>query len=349
MSAFDLLKFRDANTNEVNSGWIPPKERTPEVERSANLAKADSPKFSDLAFAIGDLPKKVVINWLQAEAIKKLRQYIPAEWTFDTTIDGAACQLFKNIQQNSGSCVGTRHTRMTLDHTVYEAYFRDEPEKIVFPYTMYHYANGRAASGIRSKGEGSTGHGQKQALEKDGVIPFTFAGYPAPKIANEIEWTGSQEIAYSIPSSFKSDAFEEGRKHKFDTGVLVDSLEAVRAILASGRSIAFCSDWGGVMEAPMVSGLRYVKRRGDTWNHCWGIDGYWMDHPQLGEIYHLTNNWGEAHGMDPTTGDSFGFWVPPDVIDYILGGEETYSFLDLQGFPDDVRQRSAFFDLRYKE
>lgn len=347
MSQFDLLRFQTGEAT-FNTGWIPPVERTDEVTAACSMIQAVVPKFSALSFAVAELPKKVILNTLQAEAIKKFSQYIPANWLFETRIAGVAAKLFKNIQQNSGSCVGTRHTRYALDHTLFEAFFLNEMEKIVFPYTMYHYANGRAASGIRSKGEGSTGHGQAKAFENDGIIPYSFSGLPVPVIANEIEWTGQQEISYSVPSAFPASAFSEGRQHKFGSAVLVDSRNAVQMVLASGRSVAFCSDWGyteGDLTAPIKDGLRYVSRRGATWNHCWGIDGYWLDHPTLGEIYHLCNNWGSAHGLDETTGDPFGFWVPGSVVDYILSSDETYAFLDLAGFPEELRKRSQFFDL----
>lgn len=349
MSQFSLLNFQTGE-DSFNMGWIPPPEREPEVTAACQEIQATTPAFSDLSFGIStaDLPDKVILNYLQAEAIKKFEPYIHSDWLFETKLGGKTVKLFKNIQQNSGSCVGTRHTRYILDHTVYEAFFLGEVEKIVFPYTMYHYANGRAASGIRSKGDGSTGHGQARAIVNDGAIMFNFPGLPLVRIGEEIEWTGQQEIQYSIPSAFGASAFEEGRKHRFGEAVLIDSKDAARTILASGRSIAFCSDFGysnGDLEAPLKEGLRFVSRKGAVWNHCWGIDGYWKNHPVLGSIWHLTNNWASPHGFDETTGEGFGFWVPDSVVDYILRDRETYAFIDFTGFAEELRKRSQFFDL----
>jgi hypothetical protein len=349
VSSFNLYSY-GANQVEFNFGLILPEDQSEETKAAVAEIKAATPAFSQLMFGAGELPPKAILTSIQALAIKAMSQWIPAEWLFDTQIDGKPCKLFKNIQQNSGSCVGTSMTKACLDQSLYEAFFLQDKDRIVFPNTLYHYANGRTASGINRPGDGSTGPGQIKAVTNDGFVVYNAQGLPAMQIGNEIELTGQQETQYSISSRIPQELFAEGRKHKLGSAVLVDSLDAAKKVIASGRPIYFCSDWGateGDTTAPIEGGVRFFKRRGTTWHHCWRIDGYWMNHPQLGNIWHLDNNWGSAHGSDPTTGTSFGFYVPEDVADYILRGRDAYAFLDLEGFDDQLRKRSAFWEYVY--
>lgn len=351
MSAFNLYNYGTGN-GEHNFGIILPEDQTPEQRAAMDAINASIPAFSQLMFGAGELPPKALLTSIQALAIKAMAEWIPAEILFDTQIDGTPCKLFKNIQQNSGSCVGTSMTKMALDQSLYEAFFLQDKDRIIFPNTLYHYANGRTASGIRRPGDGSMGPGQIKAAMTDGFVIYNANGLPAMQVGNEIELSGQDELHYSIRERIPSHLFAEGQKHKLGSAVLVDSLEAAKKVIASGRPIYFCSDWGAVPDstdttAPMVNGVRFFKRRGGTWQHCWRIDGYWMNHPQLGNIWHLDNNWSSAHGSDPTTGTSFGFYVPEDVIDYIIRGRQAWGLLDLEGFEDQLRKRSAFWEYVY--
>jgi hypothetical protein len=352
VSAFSLFNYRQsqAEPGHYNFGVVLPQDMTGEQRLAMAEIRTSIPAFSQFMFGAGELPGKALLTSIQAAAIKAMAQWIPQEWLFDTTIDGQPCKLFKNIQQNSGSCVGTSMTKACLDQSLYEAFFLNDKDRIVFPNTLYHYANGRTASGIRQPGDGSTGPGQVKAVTNDGFVIYNAQGLPAMQVGNEIELTKQEELQYSISSRIPEQLFEEGRKHKLGSAVLVDTLDAAKKVIASGRPIYFCSDWGateGDTTAPVEGGVRFFKRRGATWHHCWRIDGYWMSHPQLGNIWHLDNNWGNAHGPDPTTGTSFGFYVPESVADYIVRGRDAYAFLDLEGFDDQLRKRSAFFDFRY--
>jgi hypothetical protein len=351
VSAFNIFHYSDG-AGEQNFGIITPENMTDEQRQLTGEIQASFPAFSQFSFGAGELPKKALLTEIQAQAIKAMAKWIPDSFLYETKINGQIVKLFKNIQQNSGSCVGTSMTKMALDQSLYEAFFLNDKDKIVFPNTLYHYANGRTASGINRPGDGSMGPGQVKAAQNDGFVIYNAQGLPAMQIGEQIELSGRDELYYSISSRIPQELFAEGRKHKLGTAVIVDSLEAAKKVIASGRPIYFCSDWGAVPDntpttAPLVSGLRYFKRRGGTWQHCWRIDGYWMDHPELGNIWHLDNNWGDAHGQDETTGTAFGFHVPEDVADYIIRGRQAYAFLDLEGFEDQLRQRSAFFDFRY--
>jgi hypothetical protein len=348
VSAFKAFHY--GKDGEYNFGLILPEDQTAAQAESMKEISDNLPAFSQFSFGAGELPGKAVLTEIQAAAISAMAKWIPENWLFSTTINGKPVKLFKNIQQNSGSCVGTSATKTCLDQSLYEAFFLNDKDRIVFPNTLYHYANGRTASGIRQPGDGSMGPGQVKAMMDDGFVLYDAVGLPVMQVGEEIELTKADELRYSIRSRIPQELFAQGQAHKLGSAVIVDSLEAGKKVIASGRPLYFCSDWGyteGDLTAPTVSGLRFVRRRGATWHHCWRVDGYWMSHPELGNIWHLDNNWGGAHGFDPTTGTSFGFWVTEDTVDYILRGRQAYAFLDLEGFEDQLRKRSAFFDFRY--
>ena len=77
-----------------------------------------------------------------------------------------------------------------------------------------------------------------------------------------------------------------------------------------------------------------VGRRGPRWSHQMSILAWW-EHPKLGELFWIQNQWGlNAHGKDPSGGPPGGVWVPKVDVDWLIrDGDECFAFSQFDGFP----------------
>jgi hypothetical protein len=313
---------------DLPHGWIPPAERTVEAAKAHEAFQAATPSVADIKFSSAEHPERACV-WEVADAAIKAGR-VPAEYVRNGKL--------KNLHQLTGSCVGFGGANMALYATVVDAIYRSQPERIVVPFVGYHYGRGRYLSGMRGRGEGSTGSGQAKAFQQDGFLPWDFDGVPRPTFGADVEWTKAVEMEWSDGAAIAQRFLDEGRKHTFPNVVRAESADQAEELSASRYVGTVASNWGGLMECPVVEGV-LLNRHSGTWNHQMWVLGYWR-HPKLGRIWNIGNNWGYVHGTCPSGAPPGTFWVRDQDFASMLAMREVYFFADPVGFED----RSAAFD-----
>lgn len=106
----------------------------------------------------------------------------------------------------------------------------------------------------------------------------------------------------------------------------------VREAICNYYPVTCASNWGGSMQCPVVNGVLLNSRR-TVWSHQQSILGWW-EHPQLGEIFYVMNQWGKnAHGICPTGAPPGGYWVRKPEVDWMCQGREVITLSQHQGYP----------------
>jgi hypothetical protein len=232
---------------------------------------------------------------------------------------------------------------MALYASVIDALIRGQRERVMVPFVPYHYGRGRLHSGIRGPGSGSFGSGQAKALAVDGFLAFDAANVPKPSFGEQIIWTGQIETQWSDGARIGDEFVAEGQKHLFPTAARVESVDQAKTLLDSYYTMTIASSWGGQMRCPVRDGVLLNSRSG-TWNHqMWVID--YIEHPTLGLLFWVGNNWRDAHGRDPGGEWDGGYGAPPggfyikaDDMAWIISKRETFAFGDKAGFVDRSRK-----------
>lgn len=312
-------------------GWIPPEERTADMQRSHERFLDDTPHVSEV-FHGGYNADRPRIWQLVKQAYEK--GLIPDEYMRNGTL--------KNLNQLTGSCVGFGAGNALLWASVVDAIHRRQQERIVVPFVLYHYGRGRLHSGIRGRGEGSTGSGQAKALQQDGYLAFDSANCPQPQFADVVKWSSGLEMEWSDGARIGEQYLTEGRQHLTPNVVRVTSLDEAQMLLDSYYVFTIASSWGGMMRCPVQDGV-LLNRRTGTWMHQMFVLDY-ITHPRLGRLWWVGNNWGYVHGTDPggewdgnTGAPEGGFYIADSDMSYIIRQNETFAFADPQGFVDRSR------------
>lgn len=316
------------------AGWIPPEARTVSQQKAHEQYLFDTPSVSEVFMAAGSNPDRPRIWQVVAKAIEK--GLIPQEYLRNGQL--------KNIAQIIGSCVGFGAGNMLLWASLIDAIIRNQAERILVPFVPYHYGKGRQHSGIRGKGSGSIGSGQAKALEVDGFIAFDALDVPKPTFEGAICWTERIEYDWSDGAAIPSKYVEEGRKHLVKS-TKVTSTEEAAQLADSYYTFTIASDWGGHTACKVRDGV-LLNERVTKWMHqLWVLD--YIDHPRLGRLWWIGNNWRYVHGKDPggewdgnTGAPEGGFYVTDKELGYILRQGDSYGFSDPQGYED----RSRAFD-----
>lgn len=330
---YNMGYIMDQPVNRIDAGWVPPEDRTAETAKIAESYIFDTPLVSEV-FTSGGSNKARPRQWqLVKLAIEK--GLIPEAFVRNGQL--------KNIAQIIGSCVGFGAGNMLFWASLLDALIRKQPERILVPFVPYHYGRGRLHSGIKGPGSGSFGGGQAKALQLDGYLAFDMDSLSKVNLADSIYWTQAIEYSWSDGARIQESYITEGRKHLVGTVARLTDTEQAAQLADSFYTFTIASTYGGRMQCPVVDGVLLNSRVG-TWNHqMWVLD--YIDHPKLGRLWWVGNNWRYVHGKDPggawdgnTGAPEGGFYITDNDLKWIISNKDSFAFADPTGFEDRSRK-----------
>lgn len=260
------------------------------------------------------------------------------------------------VYQQTGSCVGSAFGNVAMLTQGVEIVLKGDNEEYKWPWWPYTYGKGRQRGGIRGRGEGSFGAAQAKAAVADGIFELDPAGepdLPDPKINDN--WAvlpGSLEMDWSDGAAIKSNWVTVGQKHLFKTAAPMKSADDCIDALANGYLITCASMFGFSPMTPPLAGkspnqVRLVRNWNAQWAHQMSWIEYW-DHPDVGPIFGLLNNWGpKAHGAPASDYPSGMVYVTYDLVDRVCKSRdaECFAFSAYDGFPArEAKLREADFN-----
>lgn len=194
------------------------------------------------------------------------------------------------------NCVGAGAGNVIASLNFVEVVKLGDPEKIILPFYPYHYGRGRLASGMRGRGEGSTGGGQAKAIRDDGIIDnLSHAELPKPSNSDALVWGKDVEMQWSAGDrSPCSDWLTTGKKYPVKTVAKLSSAAEVREALINLYPVTCASMYGH--NPSVVKGV-LLGKKGPRWSHQMSFHAYWK-HPELGPIYWLHNQWGKCYDRE---------------------------------------------------
>lgn len=302
-------------------GWIPPEDRTLEEERANVAAIAAMPKFAI----------KGRTNYAEGKVL--LFKF----WEHPDTVTALGFP-FPGVKQITGSCVGAGGGNALATLAMCDAIMRKEPEQIVIPFWPLPYGRSRFYMGDRSPGEGSLGGTFAKAVREDGTLDAKQAGLPEFENKDGLVWGSSTEMKWSDgDAKHTMDLLPESRKHLVKTTAECRNADDVRDAITNGYPVTCASMWGGKMQCPTAGDPPVLlNSRSDQWPHQMSVQAWW-DHPSLGEIFWIQNQWGlRAHGKCPSGAPGGGFWIKKSEMDWICRDGEVFAFSGFEGFPARV-------------
>jgi hypothetical protein len=164
------------------------------------------------------------------------------------------------------------------------------------------------------------------------VIPAVGEGMPTFTRDDGFVWGSREEYKWSDgdnPDTMR--LLPESRKHLVQTTAQCRNHEDVADAIRNGYPVTCASNYAhrpSVQSDPAV----LLGKRSGSWSHQMSIQAWW-EHPKLGHIYWLHNQWGlNAHGRDPAGGPPGGVWITAADVDWICR-DEVFAFSQYQGFP----------------
>lgn len=247
-------------------------------------------------------------------------------WELAQQVNGG--QHIPTLRQEIGDCVGMSSCNACQFLLAVQAARGDGDWKLLFaPYT---YACGRNAPDIgkRRMGNnpsGSTGAWQAAAVKQYGVLPADMEGLPAYSRAVVTQW------ATRMP---EQRWINEGRQRVVRTIARIHSAEKARKALQNYYPVTVASDWGGLMQCPVVGG-RLLNRKSGTWQHQMLLCGY--DFADIGNgpeaLFCCLNQWGAtAHGTPPDCAPPGSFWIRAKDVEYMTESGDCWAYSEGLGF-----------------
>lgn len=300
-------------------GWIRPEIRTDAEHQADRAARQLMPKFT--------------IEGTKRDDSKFVN--LMALWKHPKVVEANGWE-FTGTHQLTGSCVGAAGGNVLMTLACADAVLRNEAETPLLPFWLLPYGRSRYYSGSRSPGEGSQGTTFARAAREDGVIEAKRDGLPSFTRTDGFVWGSRVEMAWSDGDAQQTmDLLPESRKHLCGTTASCrdhnDVREAIKNLYPCTCASMYAHDGGKLQSDPQVS----VGTRRGQWSHQMAFLAWW-DHPKLGELFWLMNQWGlKAHTFDPTMGTGAGAWIKPADVDYICR-DEVFAFSQYTGFPSQT-------------
>lgn len=305
--------------NVWNFGWVPMEDRTPEEQAIHEASVAAMPKFA-IQGSYDDTIKKVCLTDL---------------WSNPTTVKALGF-AFTGIRQITGSCIGAGGGTCKTSLILSEIIGKRDVERIVIPFWLLPYGRSRMRGGMRGRGEGSFGSTFADAARLDGWLEADTSGLPEFQKMGDgfITWGESAEYQWSAGEQISSSWLEKAKVYLTGTTARAQSPDDIRAGLLNGYPSTIASSWG-CQSGPRVEGSPSVLlgRRSGSWGHQMSIHAWW-EHPSLGELFWIHNQWGDYCGRCPTGMPAGGFWVLRSEVDWICRTGEAFVFSNFaNGFP----------------
>lgn len=240
-----------------------------------------------------------------------------------------------NFRQLIGDCVGAG-AKCATEYLFATEYVRGPPVEDgavslapINVFLPYHYACGRHAPECGNGGNrgwcrkdpsGSLGVWQAKALLEYGVIEVTRETGDYSK-AVVSRWAVRMPEAKWV---------ELGKLHRVKSIAQCRTASDIRDAICNGYPVTIASDWGGLMECPLVGDKR-VNRKSGTWQHQMCVIGY--DGSGAEPYWYVQNSWGpSAHGTPKDGAPPGGFWIRKADMEYIAKSGDNWAISDLDGF-----------------
>ncbi len=292
-------------------GWIGPDRRTKEQEAAHDAimskhcvpfkidGKTDYPRGGKVA---------LVRYWNHPEVVKALGSPFPG------------------IFQQTGSCVGAGGGNSIFTTLCLEVLYGGQAEAIVIPFWLLPYGRSRMHAGMNGPGEGSLGSAFQQAMLEDGTFSAKDPGLPAFQDTNGLTWGARTEREWSDGRAIAREWLEKAKPHRYDAFVQCRNADNVRDAVVNGCAPTCASMWG--MRDPGEARVQgdgdaavLIGTRTGQWSHQMSVQGWW-DHPSLGELFLIENQWSQCYPADPATGGrKSGVWVKKADMDWICNDE----------------------------
>lgn len=298
-------------------GWIPPENRTREQHEASGQAIQAMPRFAIQGEWREDVTKACLFEvWSHPDVVAALGYAFPG------------------THQITGSCVGAGGGNALFTLSAVEVVRLGDPERIVIPFWLLPYGKSRQRAGMRGRGEGSMGATFAEAVRQDGVLDANGDGLPKFSRDDGLVWGKSVELEWSDGAAIGEKWLSESRRHLVRTTAQCRTADDVRAAIVNGYPCTCASNWGGQM-SPGTSGNPAVllNRRSGSWSHQMSVQAWWQ-HPSLGEIFWIHNQWGvNTHGKCPSGAPGGGFWIAKSDMQSICDADEVFAFSGFDGFP----------------
>lgn len=296
-------------------GWIPPDQRSADVQASFELLQAKQGVFSSVGAPIADTGKgKVVLLH------KVLEQLIGS---------------FPIHLQTIGDCVSHGWALGIDVLKAVEIVLRNEPEEFVAnTATEWIYGTSRVIQGRGQLGnqDGSLGSWAAASVKDNGTLSRQKYGDIDLR-----EYSGQRAKSWGyrgLPKELESIADETPVK----TTALVTSYEEARDAIANGYPVPVCSMRGFEMRRDSQG---FARPKGQ-WAHCMLFMSVDDESSRPGLL--CMNSWGadwisgpKRHGQPEGS-----FWVDADVADKMLKGRDSYAISGFEGYPSRTLDPTLF-------
>jgi hypothetical protein len=304
-------------------GWVPPKFRNPVEEEAHEVAMSRA------------LPSLKFTNGVYREADGRFACWKPFSELMVQEGVTQDPQLLPYNFQTTGSCVGAGGENMlkTLMAVEIRAGELEAWKRLWWPYP---YGKSRLRAGMRTPGEGSLGSTWADAITKDGI--FAWEAKPGlPPFKNVSGWqqlTAADERQWSDGDAASSvEVAGLGLEHLVGSYAIVRNSDEWKAAHQNGYCVTLASMFGTRGPTRKGNPEIMVADWNDTWPHQMYSDETW-DHPSLGRVHRIGNNWGKTAHPAPLQGEPWGGlgYIMPAIADKICREREVIAFSFFSGF-----------------
>ncbi len=303
-------------------GWIGPSERTPQMQAECDAARAGMVRY---ALPMPTLAKGDVVNLTRA-------------WSHPDVVADVGFP-FQRIYQHTGSCVHSGGTLALMTSIAIQRVATDAPTKAFLPFTYHNYAISRAECGFLRAGDGSAGTTFWRSLYRDGVTAWKrpeSGGRPDYKNDDGIEIKAAEEYAWSTTRNpGVAVAKAESAGHTIAQSGECRTVADIRAMNLNGFGVSFACDRYIGHGRVVGSGdrARVMGKWDSSGGHQQSIHGV-EEHPDLGPIYLVCNNWARNTYPILESQPVCSTWVlEADVEAALRYNAEVYGVSHLAWFP----------------